>query len=63
MLKQNFLAANSVYASTEHKKSIIDEYFEKLNPIFSRIAECEQDRNIDDILDGPICHAGFKRLN
>ena len=21
------------------------------------------DRNIDDILEGPICHSGFKRLN
>jgi glutamate-1-semialdehyde 2,1-aminomutase len=63
MLKQRFLAANSVYVCTEHTESIIDEYFEKLNPIFSRIAECEEGRDINKILDGPVCHAGFKRLN
>jgi len=63
MLKQRFLAANSVYVCTEHTESIIDEYFEKLNPIFLRIAECEEGRDINEILDGPVCHAGFKRIN
>ena len=63
MLKQGFLASNSVYVCTEHTDVIVDEYFEKLEPIFSKIKECELDRNIDDLLDGQVCHSGFKRLN
>ena len=42
---------------------IIDEYFEHLDPIFAKIGECENGRNIDDLLEGPVCHARFKRLN
>ncbi len=63
MLKKGFLAANSVYVCTEHKKEIVDKYFEKLDPIFAKISDCENGLNIDDLLDGPVSHSGFKRLN
>ena len=62
-LKKGYLAANSVYVSTEHTERIINDYFEALAPIFSVISECENGQNIDDLLEGPICHSGFKRLN
>ena len=63
MLKEGFLAANSVYVCTEHTDQVVDAYFEKLDPIFSVIMECENGKNIDSLLEGPVCHAGFKRLN
>jgi glutamate-1-semialdehyde 2,1-aminomutase len=63
MLKKNYLASNSVYVCTEHSNEIIDEYFDLIEPVFSAISECENGRNIDDLLDGPVCHTGFKRLN
>ena len=63
MLKKGFLSANSVYVCTEHTSAIIDEYFELLDPVFATIGECENGRNIDDLLEGPVCHARFKRLN
>ena len=63
MLKKGFLASNSVYVCTEHTEQVVDEYFEKLHPVFSIIADCENGRNIDDLLDGPMCHSSFKRLN
>jgi glutamate-1-semialdehyde 2,1-aminomutase len=63
MLKKNYLASNSVYVCTEHENEIIDEYFELIEPIFNTISKCENGKNIDDLLDGPVCHAGFKRLN
>lgn len=63
ILKQGYLATNSIYVCTEHTQEIIDEYFEKLNAVFAMIAECEAGRRIDDLLEGPICHSGFKRLN
>ena len=63
MLKKNYLAANSVYVCTEHKQEIIDGYFESLDDIFKLIKECEEGRDINLLLDGPVCHSGFKRLN
>ena len=63
MLNKGFLATNSVYVCTEHTENIVDEYFEILDPIFATIAECEDSKNIDDLLQGPVCHSGFKRLN
>ena len=63
MLKKGYLAANSVYVCTDHTSEIIDEYFEHLESVFASINECESGRNIDDLLEGPVCHAGFKRLN
>lgn len=63
MLVSGFLASNSVYVCTEHTKEIIDSYFYALEPIFQLIAECESGRNVYDLLRGPVCHNGFKRLN
>ena len=63
MLKKGLLTANSVYVCTEHSSEIIDEYFEKLDKVFSMISDCENGRDVNELLEGPICHAGFKRLN
>ena len=63
MLKNGILATNSVYVCTEHTNEIIDEYFEHLEPVFATISECKSGRNIDELLEGPVCHSGFKRLN
>ncbi len=63
MLKKGFLAANSVYVCTEHTDQNLNNYFEALRPVFARIAECENGGDIDDLLEGPVCHAAFKRLN
>jgi glutamate-1-semialdehyde 2,1-aminomutase len=63
MLKKGYLAATSIYACTEHTQPIVDDYFVALEPLFALIQECEQGRRVDDLLEGPVCHAGFKRLN
>lgn len=63
MLREGYLAANTVFACTEHTKEIVGGYFEVLDPIFALIKECEEGRDVLSLLDGPICHAGFKRLN
>tara|TARA_B100001287_G_scaffold62031_1_gene50125 strand:+ start:27436 stop:29469 length:2034 start_codon:yes stop_codon:yes gene_type:complete len=63
MLKQGFLAGNNIYVCMEHTQVIIDEYLSKLDPIFSLIKDCEKGLDVHSILDGPICHSGFKRLN
>ena len=63
MLKKGYLAANSVYACIEHTPEIITGYLEQLDPVFGLIKECEEGRDIDSLLEGPVCHGGFKRLN
>ena len=64
MLSKGYLAGNSVYVSVAHKPDIVDEYFSLLEPVFKRIKECEDgEENIDNLLKGPVCHNGFKRLN
>ena len=63
MLKQSFLAVNIVYVCCEHTPELIDAYIDKLDPIFSLITQCEDGKDIDELLDGPVCHSGFKRLN
>ena len=63
MLKKGYLAATAVYVCTEHTSSIMNEYLENLKPMFQTIKECEEGRDVMDLLEGPIAHNGFKRLN
>jgi len=63
MLKKDFLAATEIYVCTEHTPAVVDRYFEALDPLFALIRECESGRNVDALLEGPLCHEKFKRLN
>lgn len=63
MLSKGFLAGNSVYVSTEHSDDIVNQYFEELNTVFGLIKECEEGKDVNALLRGPVCHGGFKRLN
>jgi glutamate-1-semialdehyde 2,1-aminomutase len=63
MLKKGYLAGNSVYVCTEHTPAVVSSFFEQLDPVFELIKECEEGRKVDSLLRGPVCHAGFKRLN
>jgi glutamate-1-semialdehyde 2,1-aminomutase len=63
MLKKGYLAANSVYVCTEHTPDLIGSYCDALDPVFALIKDCEEGRNVDELLDGPVCHGEFKRLN
>jgi len=63
MLDKGYLAGNLVFCCTEHTPEVVDGYFEALDPVFGLIKECEEGRDVDSLLNGPVCHAGFKRLN
>lgn len=63
MLVKGYLAGTSVYVCTEHTPEIVAGFFEQLDPVFSLIKECEEGRPVETLLQGPICHAGFKRVN
>ena len=64
MLKKGFLASTNFYACTAHTDSLIEDYFEALDGVYKTISDCEKgSKRILDLLEGPVCHSGFKRLN
>ena len=64
MLKEGFLAGPGVYASLAHTDEIIDMYFEACDRTFAKVSDIiNNGKNIVEYLDGPVCHAGFERLN
>lgn len=64
MLKKGFLASTNFYACTEHTDSFINSYIEALDSVYKDISHCEKgNKNINDLLEGSVCHSGFKRLN
>ena len=64
MLKEGFLAGNGVYASLAHTDDLIDKYLNACDKVFARIAKLQTEgKDIVECLEGPVCHAGFERLN
>ena len=56
-------ASNIIYFSTKHSKSLIDKYLNSLEKVFKMIAECEDGRNIDQLLKTRNSQNFFQRLN
>ncbi len=63
MLARGYLAATAVYTCTAHTPDIVDGYFEALDPVFALIRDCEDGRDVMSLLNGPVAHSGFTRLN
>jgi glutamate-1-semialdehyde 2,1-aminomutase len=63
MLARGFLASTALYACTAHTAEVVEEYFAALDPVFALISECEQGRDVFELLGGAVCHSGFRRLN
>lgn len=64
LLDRGFLAATAFYASMAHEDRVLERYFDALDEVFAIVAKGVS--GTDDVLArlrGPICHAGFKRLN
>ena len=63
MLKKGYLAGTSCYVCVAHTPDVLEPYLEGLDEVFGLIVECEAGRAVEELLEGPICHGGFKRLN
>jgi len=64
MLKKGFLAGNSVNVSIAHTDKILNEYENRLDEVFFNITKFEKEGfRVEEILEGPICHTEFRRLN
>ncbi|AII42050.1 hypothetical protein KR100_01340 [Synechococcus sp. KORDI-100] len=63
MLKRGYLASTSCYTCLAHTSDVLEPYFDALDQVFALIAQCERGRSVELLLEGPVCHGGFKRLN
>ena len=61
MLKKNILASNVIYASIAHTPKILEKYYNNLDQIFRKIAQCDDSENeIKKLLDTDICIGGMR---
>ncbi|EBA13976.1 aminotransferase class III-fold pyridoxal phosphate-dependent enzyme [Roseobacter sp. CCS2] len=64
MLKRGFLAPPAFYASLAHTPEVLDLTFAALDDAMALVSKCQTGREtLEGLLDGPICHTGFNRLN
>lgn len=64
MLKKGWLAGTSVYASVAHDETTVNGYFAELAQVWKTIAQYESEGSDPAVLlDGPVAHSGFRRLN
>lgn len=63
MLKKGFLASTTCYLSTAHNSKVFERYANCLDDVFNLISRCEKGYNIQEMLNHPLSHNGFERLN
>lgn len=64
MLKRGFLAPPAFYASLAHTPDVLDRTFDALDAVLGLVADCKAGRqSLERLLEGPVCHTGFNRLN
>ena len=64
MLKEGFLAGPGVYTSLAHTDELVDKYLGACGRVFEKVKNArDKSMDITMLLDGPVCHAGFERLN
>ncbi len=62
MLKRGFLAGLSVYVSYAHTDRHVKKYLTQVDEVFALIKAGLDAGTINDMLEGPVAHAGFARL-
>ncbi|MCL5011093.1 MAG: aminotransferase class III-fold pyridoxal phosphate-dependent enzyme [Patescibacteria group bacterium] len=63
MLKRNVLASAGVYVSLAFKKEHVNEYLKAVDEAFSILSQAIAGNKVEQLLEGPVAHAGFQRLN
>lgn len=62
MLKKGFMATTAYYASFGHTINDVEEYLEATDEVFNLIQNAIKRGNIEQVLEGPVCQTGFRRL-
>lgn len=62
MLERGFLATTAFYASYSHKEDDVVDYLKAVDESFYLIRKAIESGRPENMLKGPVCHSGFKRL-
>jgi glutamate-1-semialdehyde 2,1-aminomutase len=62
MLKRGFLASTVLYICQAHTREIVDRYLREAGEVLSGIADAKRSGTLEGMLEGPVCHTGFRRL-
>lgn len=63
MLKRGILATTQFYASYAHTAEHVAQYAKAVDEVFSIIARAAAEGATLQLLEGPVAHSGFQRLN
>ncbi len=63
MLKRGVLASAGIYVSFAFKEEHIKEFFKAVDEVFSILNKAITENKVEQLLEGPIAHSGFQRLN
>lgn len=63
MLKRGFLASKSIYVSYCHNEEHVEDYLDAVDDVFGILSEAALENRAKKLLNGPVAHEGFKRLN
>lgn len=62
MLKRGILASGSIYVTYSLTEDYAKLYLAAVDEVFALLDQAIKDNKVHDLLEGPIAHAGFKRL-
>ena len=62
MLGRGYLASKSVYVSYCHNEQNVEKYMENVDDVFGILKKAIGEGNVNELLEGPVAHVGFKRL-
>lgn len=63
MLARGILATTQFYASYAHTDEHLQTYAKALDEVFALLGKAAREGNAKDLLEGPVAHSGFERLN
>ncbi|HEY4511325.1 MAG TPA: aminotransferase class III-fold pyridoxal phosphate-dependent enzyme [Candidatus Paceibacterota bacterium] len=63
MLKRGFLTELSIYVTYAHTSSDVKKYLKAVDGVFNIIARAIKEGTVGSLLEGPVAHSGFARLN
>ncbi|MDO8524148.1 MAG: aminotransferase class III-fold pyridoxal phosphate-dependent enzyme [bacterium] len=63
MLKKGVLASGGIYVSLAFKEEHIKEFLEAVDEVFPILSKAIKENKVEQMLEGPIAHTSFQRLN
>ena len=62
MLKRGILASGGIYVSYSHKNEHVKKYLKNVDEVFKLISQAIKNKNVYNLLEGPVAHTEFQRL-